>query len=123
MLSRKTSAEPGQWKNERTPYLVEPMDACCMPGVREVTWMFSAQVGKTEGAMNVIGYYIQHDPAPILSVLEDEGKAEDWSKNRLSGLLTETPCMRGLVRSTRGRDSENTMTYKAYPGGYLAIAG
>lgn len=85
--------------------------------------MFSAQVGKTEGAMNVIGYYIQHDPAPILSVLEDEGKAEDWSKNRLSGLLTETPCMRGLVRSSRGRDSENTMTYKAYPGGYLAIAG
>lgn len=81
------------------------------------------QCGKTETTLNVVGYYIQHEPAPMLSVLEEKDKAEDWSKNRLSSMLAETPCLNGLVRNSRGKDSQNTLTFKEFPGGYLAIAG
>src|SRR3989304_1672945 len=65
-----TSAEPGQWRTSRAPYLRGVMDAVSDP-----------QVSKTEGLINnTVGYHIDQDPAPILIVLETEPKAEAWSK-------------------------------------------
>ena len=46
VLSRESSAEAGPWRNERTPYLVEPMDAFTDPRVRRITMVASSQVGK-----------------------------------------------------------------------------
>ncbi len=100
------------------------MDAVSDPGVSEITWMASAQVGKTEGLINnTVGYHIDQDPAPILIVLETEPKAEAWSKERLTPMLKDTPCLVGKVRDSRARDSDNKILYKEYPGGFLAIAG
>ena len=36
MLSRESSAEAGPWRNERTPYMVEPMDAFTDPKVSDI---------------------------------------------------------------------------------------
>ena len=45
-LSTEASAEPGPWKNRRTPYLVEIMDAFIDPSVRHITFVAASQVGK-----------------------------------------------------------------------------
>jgi phage terminase large subunit GpA-like protein len=47
------------------------MDAISDPAVRQVVVMSAAQVGKTEVLLNVIGYHIDQDPAPILVVQPD----------------------------------------------------
>ena len=46
VLSRENSAEAGPWRNARTPYLVEIMDAFTDPKVEKLTLVASSQVGK-----------------------------------------------------------------------------
>lgn len=67
-LSAESAAEPGQWNTNRAPYQREIMDAVNDPLVEEIVIMSSAQVGKTELLLNIIGYYIDYDPAPMLVV-------------------------------------------------------
>jgi phage terminase large subunit GpA-like protein len=99
------------------------MDAMCDPLVDEVVIMSSAQIGKTQMINNVIGYHIDVDPCPILSVQPTEEFAKNWSKERLAPMLRDTPCLQGKVRDSRTRDSDNTVLKKGFPGGFLAVVG
>jgi len=66
----------GRWSNSVTPYLVGIMDAVTEPGVNEIVFLKSSQLGGSEMLSNVIGYFIHMDPATILYVCENEGKAK-----------------------------------------------
>ena len=65
-ISPEASAEFGQWKTDRAPYQREIMNAISDELTERVIVMSSAQVGKTEIILNVIGYYIDKEPSPIL---------------------------------------------------------
>src|SRR5690349_18915804 len=65
-LSAEASAEPGQWITARNEVMRGVMDAISDRSVRTVAIMSSAQVGKTECLLNVIGYHVDQDPAPML---------------------------------------------------------
>ncbi|HEX6182651.1 MAG TPA: phage terminase large subunit family protein, partial [Pyrinomonadaceae bacterium] len=49
------SSMPGRWRNEVTPYLVEPMDCIGQAGIYEIVFVASSQVGKTEFCCNGLG--------------------------------------------------------------------
>ena len=49
--------------------------------------MAGSQVGKTEIALNFMGYYIHQDPSPIMYLLPNDGLSEDFSKTRIQKLL------------------------------------
>jgi phage terminase large subunit GpA-like protein len=124
MLSNKASAEPGPWRTDRTPYLREIMD--CMSSsssVQKVVFMAGAQLGKTEGINNVVGYMIAHAPGPALFVQPTIEMAKRLSKQRLDSLIHETPCLAEKVAPARSRDSGNTMFSKEFPGGILLLTG
>lgn len=125
VLSREGgAAEQGPWRNDRVPYLVEIMDAICDPDVTEVTVKKSARVGYTEGVIgNAIGYFIQHDPSPILVVQPTQGDAEDWSKTQLSSMIRVCPSLATKVADAKSRDSNNTILNKDFEGGYIKIRG
>lgn len=116
-----SAALPGKWRNEVTPYLVEPMDCVGLPGIYEIIFVASSQIGKTEFCNNGVAYFMQHDPSNIIYVAETDKKAEAWSKEKLSPMLRATPVLRSLVRNHRERDSGNTVEGKSFPGGFLAI--
>src|SRR5476649_133130 len=122
-LSPEASAEPGRFKSSRAPYQRGMMNAVCEPGVREVVFMTSAQIGKTEIINNICGYFIHQDPAPILLIQPTLELAETWSKDRLTPMLRDTEVLSDLVRDPRSRDSGNTLLYKRFPGGHLTMAG
>lgn len=124
MLSSKGSAEPGPWRNSRTPYLAEIMD-CLSPShpAQRVVFMKGAQVGATESGNNWIGYVIQHAPGPMLTVQPTVELAKRFSRQRIEPLLEETPSLRGLVAAARERDSGNTMLSKDFAGGQLVLTG
>ena len=83
-LSAESAAEPGQWNTDRAPYQRAIMDAVNDPMCEHIIVMSSAQVGKTEILLNIIGYYIDYDPAPILVVQPTvKPMAEDFSKDRI----------------------------------------
>lgn len=124
ILSPSVSPEPGPWKTSRVPYLREPMD--CMSSdhpARKTVLMFGTQLGKTELVNNCVGYAIDQAPGPIIFV-EPTGKlATAESKQRLSPMLQDSPCLREKVGEAKTRDRGNTILMKEFPGGILIMVG
>lgn len=89
------------------------MDAFNDPTVETVAVMSSSQIGKTEILNNVVGFFIDQDPAPILTLLPTLDLAETWSKDRLSPMVRDTPTLAGKMADAKARDSGNTLLHKA----------
>jgi phage terminase large subunit GpA-like protein len=105
-------------------YIREVMDSVCNKRTEEVTFMKSAQVAGTEAILNVIGYYVHQDPAPILDVEPDNEAAEDFSRRRLAPMIRDTPVLRERIADPKGgKTSRNTIKEKEYPGGIITIVG
>ena len=123
VLSRESSAEAGPWNNERTPYLVEIMDAFTDSRVSHLTMVASSQVGKSEIELNIIGYIIDQDPGSILYIQPNLDDAKKFSKLRIAPMLRDSPRLRGKVSEIKSRDAGNTTLQKSFPGGMLTIVG
>jgi phage terminase large subunit GpA-like protein len=123
-LSGKGSAEKGQWRTDRTPYLREPMD-CLSPSSqwRRVVLMFGSQMGKTEVVLNWLGAIIHLWPGPTLLVQPTLDMAKRLNRQRLDPLLKETPVLTELIAPARSRDSGNTMFLKEFRGGLFVLTG
>lgn len=120
VLSSKGSAEPGQWRTHRNPPLREPMD--CMSArstVQDVVLMFPIQFGKTEIAINALGYTMDHNPGPVMVCLPGEVSMNKWVAQKLNPMLDETPAAQRALTSVASRDSSNTRTFKDFAGGQL----
>ncbi len=117
------SAEPGPWKTARAPYQKEIMDAFTEQGIWKVVVMSSAQVGKTDMTLNMIGRSIDLDPGPMLFVGPSEEYMEKFSRERLSDNIAASPVLRRKVHEAKSRDGGNTLLNKSFPGGFLALTG
>jgi phage terminase large subunit GpA-like protein len=93
----------GPWKNDMTPYLVEPMDELTS---REFTgWVFAgpAQTGKTDMAINYLAYSVKCDPADMMIVQTTATTARDFSMRRIDRLHRHSPEIgKMLVPSKQG---------------------
>ncbi len=124
VLSSVASAEPGQWRTSRTPYLKEIMDSLSPScPAQDVVVIKGAQLGFTEAGNCWIGYIIDHAPGPILAVQPTMDTAKRNTKTRIDPLIEETPRLREKIKPARSRDSGNTQTQKDFPGGTLVLAG
>ena len=123
VLSRESSAEAGPWRNARTPYMVEPMDAFTDPRVREISIVAPSQVGKSEVELNIIGYIIDQDPGSSLYIQPNLDDAKKFSRLRIAPMFRDCPRLREKVSAVKSRDSGNTVLQKTFPGGMLTIVG
>lgn len=86
--------------------------------------MAAAQTGKSEALLNLIGYHIDLDPAPILIMQPSLEMARAFSQDRITaGLIDTTPCLRGKVADAKAKDSGNTILSKSFPGGHVTLVG
>lgn len=118
ILDSKTSAEPGQWKTSRTPYLRGIMDAFNDPDIEEIVFCKPTQVGGTECLQNIVAYIITQDPSPCLILYPTLDLAESISKNRLQPMIE-------LCEKTKERynPDESKMLELQFDGMYLVLAG
>lgn len=123
VLSREDSAEPGRYTVARAPYQREILDAFSDPEVHTVVVMSASQVGKTQVVKNVLGYFVDQDPSPILVVQYSVEEAESFSKIRVAPMIRDTPRLRGVVQDPSSRKTGNTLRMKEFPGGHLTIVG
>lgn len=123
-LSSKASAEPGRWRTSRTPYLREILD-CFDPycEVQEVVIMKGAQLGLTEAGYNILGYFIDVDPGPLMYVMPTEGTVKRNTKLRFDPMVEASPRLAEKIKRAKSRDSSNTMFQKDFPGGTVMFAG
>lgn len=122
-LSSESSAETGNWDTSRAEYQRGMMDAVSDINVTDVTFMTSSQIGKTEIMNNVVGFFIDRDPAPIMFLQPTLDMADAWSEDRLSPMLRDTPCLQNRVNDTKSRSSENKKRHKIFSGGHITVAG
>ena len=118
---------PGLWENTKTPYLIEIMDnmspfsdtvvTSCMKGV---------QLGLTAAAENVMGYWMDANPAEILYISATDALLEKWATKRLEPLIDSIGMREKIyAQADLGKKSRRTgdkMFRKEYSGGTLDMA-
>lgn len=123
IIARGTGPEPGRWRTDRLPLLREVMDSVNDPDVDVVVMMCSSQAAKTETLVNIAGYFIDQDPAPIIFVLPTLEVADSFSTKRFQPTVDETPALRNKIFAQSMRTTSNTIREKSYPGGDIVFAG
>lgn len=122
-LSSEASAEVGNWRTDRAPYQREMMRSITDPSVESVTIMTSSQVGKTEILLNTLGYYIHHQPSPILIVQPTLDLAQTFSKTRFAPMVRDCPVLLERVAEVKERSAESTILQKTFRGGHVTFVG
>lgn len=105
LLDSKTSAMPGKWNNEITPYLVEIMNEFNNVETEEIIFIKPTQVGGSEALNNMVGYVVMQDPSPVMIVYPKEDLAEFVSENRIQPMMTLS---KGLKEKFRKKESSRT---------------
>jgi phage terminase large subunit GpA-like protein len=106
----------GPWKNEVTPYLVEPMDVLQSQKFTGMAFAGPAQCGKTDMALNWAGYSAKCDPADMMIVQTSMATARDFSMRRLDRLHRHSPDVGAMLAP--GNQSDNTFD-KQYKSGMM----
>lgn len=124
MLDDTTSAEPGRYRVDRTPYCREPMECLSATSpIQKVVLMWGAQLGKSTTGNAWAGYVIDNSPGPMLGVFPRVQDAMDYSRLRIEPMIAATPRLRQRVASKWTRDGGNTLATKKFPGGVLLLTG
>lgn len=118
ILDAKTSAMPGPWRTEQTPYLKGIMDEFNNYETEEIVYIKPTQVGGTECLQNMTGYIIQQDPAPTMIVYPTDKLAESISENRLRPMIKAAPTLK-----KRYLENESSKLELQFDGMYLTLAG
>jgi len=116
-LVNNPGAYVGPWKNETTPYMVEPMDVLASRDYIAEIFVGPAQSGKTDALLvNWVAHTVTCDPADMILYQTSQGVARDFSKRRIDRLHRHSPEVgkRLMQRS----DSDNTHD-KHYTSGMM----
>lgn len=95
----RMGANPGPWRNNKTPYSKEIMDTFGLPWIREVVVCKGVQVGGTEVMYNFLGYIMDRSPAPALLVMPDQKIAGRVVIDRLHPMIRDSGCLNSLITS------------------------
>ncbi len=120
ILSGEGSAEPGEWKTSRTPFLREPMDSLSEDSADEkVVFMKSSQVGGTEAGSNWVGYIMDHAKGPAAIVMPTERSLNDWVSQKFDPMANDTPAVAEALSKKSNKSSDNNAQRKKFLGGIL----
>jgi phage terminase large subunit GpA-like protein len=124
-LGPEESPFGGAWRTDRVPYLREPMDRCSLADpVPMVTFIGSAQTGKTNVGLNTLGQIAHETPAAVLGVLPSIDEARAYNREKLQPMIDNSPAVRGRVLDVKGRDEASSTTLrKVFPAGSIELTG
>lgn len=117
VLDAKSSAMPGSWSNNVTPYLVGIMDEFNNYGTEEIIFCKPTQVGGTEALQNMIGYIVMQDPSPTMIVYPTDLLGRSTAENRLR------PALRAIPEIAERFDENSPLLELHFDGMYLSIVG
>jgi phage terminase large subunit GpA-like protein len=107
----------GPWRNETTPYMVEPANEMTNRKFNGVVFVGPAQTGKSDALIiNPILYSVVCDPMDMLVYQTSQTMARDFSRRRIDRLHRHSPEVG--KRMMPGGDSDNTFD-KFYLSGMI----
>ena len=122
---------PGPFRNEKAPYLVEPMDRLSPHDpCSEVPIIKCGQSGGSVTGENWIGYVADIAPGPMMYVGPTITAAKDWLAEKFWPMVEASPKLNpnrrdGVVQPKRSRDGNGTTALRVRfrKGGWMLIAG
>jgi len=121
-LAPEAGSTQGKWKTSKVEVARGLMLAVTEPGVHTITAMTCTQLLKTAFLENTFGRFAHLDPCPMLLLQPKDDAVEQFSKERIAPFIRVTPVLRERVSTGTTRNSDETLKYKAFPGGFLAMA-
>lgn len=119
------SSRPGKWLNATSPLAVEPMS--CLDAshpARRVVMAISAQLFKSEVALNWIGQTISDDPASMMLVVPSLDEQQNWNNTKWQPTLDASreagrpwKVFDIVERGNKG----STSKFKRFRGGFLVV--
>jgi len=104
-------AHTGPWNNRLTPYLVEPMERASLSDpCRRVSVQGSAQIGKTNLGLNLLGQILTETPEKVLVVLPSLTSARMYNRDKLEPMIADTPVLAAAVADLTSRDGTGSTT-------------
>lgn len=122
-LPKGVTPKPGPYSSEEVPFQREPQESFHDPTVQVTVFQWGKRMGKTECTLNLQGRTIDLDPQSILVVYPTLESAKNWSKKFFTPMIRACHWLRRLVRTSKSRDSNNTILSKEFPGGTIACIG
>jgi phage terminase large subunit GpA-like protein len=122
VLSTESSAFGGRYRIDLAPYQRGMMDAVNQPGVEEIVYMTSAQVGKSICLENIFGYFVDNDPCPVIYMWPSLEGAKEWVLDTLDPFIRDTEVLAHKF-ADGARKSANKTLFKKFPGGHLSVIG
>jgi len=110
----------GPWKNEVTPYLIEPMDVLTSRDYTAMAFVGPAQTGKTDMVLNWVAHSAICDPADMMIIEKSQATARDFSMRRLDRLYRHS--VEVGQRLIPGRQNQNTYDSKFKAGQILTLS-
>jgi phage terminase large subunit GpA-like protein len=117
---------PGSWNNSRTPYSIEIMDNMSphSPIIYQAA-MKGAQLGLTAAGENVLAFWMDESPAPIMLISATDDLLDEWSDKRLEPLIDSCEFRHKIKAQTENRKSRKSgdkATSKTFTGGFLLLS-
>lgn len=101
----------GRWRNARAPYLVEVMERMSLHcPTRRVTFMASAQIGKTQCGLNLLGQVLCETPAQVLVLLPSLNSLRMYNRDKLDRMIQATPVLLNAVADVTERSGQSSTT-------------
>lgn len=101
-----------------------PLLAASEPGVERISVSAAAQLLKTKTIENIVGWSIETRPGPILVYQPTEETAQKFASDKLWPMLHHTPVLTkvfGGHAALKAKSSDNKITEKRYPGGWVSV--
>jgi phage terminase large subunit GpA-like protein len=118
------NAEPGKYRLSRMPHQAAMLDDPQDPAVREIFWMMASQFsGKTLCLILICEYVIQVLRRSLIMSRDTKERAREWVQDKFLPTVEATPCMRGLLKDPRKRDSKSTSLNRRFDGGSFKVLG
>jgi len=117
---------PGRWDNMRTPYAIEIINNMSphSPIIHQ-SIMKGAQIGLTAAAENVLAYWMDESPAPLMLISATDDLLEEWANKRLEPLIDSCGFRHKIaaqIENKKSRRSGDKSKSKEFTGGFLLMA-
>jgi phage terminase large subunit GpA-like protein len=123
-LSPKSTARPGRYNPDLTPWVFGMHEALDDPAVWKVVCRKSAQVAWTDGVLlNYIGRKIDIEPCPMIIMFAKEGSAKKFDREKFVPMVEVTPRLADKIPVHKARDRNNSWDHKGFAGGFLNFVG
>ncbi len=90
-LSERSTAIPGNYSTELTPYVREPLQCFADKRITDLTLCWGTQTAKTQTIMSGVAYRVANDASPTLWVMPNKDLAQSFSENRWQPLVDDCP--------------------------------